>query len=201
MKIVHVLLRLLPFALVLQHGASAQSDSLPLAADTQGLERPRFEAVRFLFAMGYRNCDFSALDELIGRSSSTIVPMSVLLGIPVLENPTVTLVSGWGLDMRGGGRGMTVLFSSALLLRAGDDSWFQPVIGLGAEYTHVPWESATFRISASKTCPLFIVGVSIYGKCDLLMDLPFATDVSTTFGGKKYTIQLTGPGVTMQLSL
>jgi len=177
------------------------TDALPLAPDTSRLLRPKFETICFDFAIGITLSDFSELAQLTGSETNTYVPLSFYVQVPVMEDPTIILIGGWGFALGGGGGGGITSFSSFLVYRPSSFSFLRPIIGLGAGYTNYNYSTKSFIIDASESYPTLIFGLNIApNTLAILLTYPLATGLNTTFESKSYTIKPANFGLSLLLS-
>ena len=184
------------------------ADALPLAPDTSGLVRPRFATIRFDVALGLMLSDFSELKQLTGSATNISVPLSFYVQVPIAEDPSIVIISGWGFALGGAGGGSEASFSTFLLYRPGSSSSLKPIVGLGFGYTSYEYGTDGFlgpgmiSIHASESYPLLIFGLNIVpNTLDILLTCPLTKGLNTTFESNSYTIRPAGFGLSLLHSL
>jgi hypothetical protein len=175
-------------------------EKLPLAPNPGGLDRPKFGTIRFGLEAGIMHCDLSSLASLAGNSGTTAFPMSFKILIPILEDPSLSFMGGWGMVIPVRGGGSLTQFSAYLVLRPYTHTGLNPMIGLGAGRTVYSYTGPVI-IDAEESYPEIVAGISLAGDMlDLLVNVPLAGEITTTFESTSYTITPAGPGVSLMLT-
>ena len=200
--------------LLIEHGDEIlSSDALPLAPNKSGLSRPIFETIRFDVSFGYMQCDFSDLKQLIRTGGDFTLPLMFYIQIPLIEEPSIFFIGGWGFALGGSGGGDVFTSSSFLIYRPGGFFNPRPFVGLGFGHTSYDFGSDGFFdfdidlgghgyiIKASESYPIFIIGLNIVPNIlDIMFTYPLVKGTNTTFESKSYTIKLAGPGLNLLVS-
>ena len=178
------------------------NDSLPLAPNTLGLNRPLFHTTHFAFSIGLLISDFSSLGALSVSASSVCMPVSCYLEIPFAEDPLISIVGGGGFALGGASGGSLSTFSAFLIYRTGTSA-FSPFVGFGAARTSYNYSVISSNNNYSSNTNLAIDAGASYGmliggiclvpdRVDLLLSLPLGSGITTHFESKAYTI---GPAI------
>ena len=176
--------------------------ALPLAPNNSGLSRPKFETIRFGFAIGLMSTDLSALEPFVGTADRISVPVSLNIQVPITADPSFSLMGGFGWVVGGGGGGHGVTVSSFLLYRAGNYSYFKPILGLGVGYVNYGYDQGEIIINISQTYPELLLGMNIVPDVlDVMVTFPLAGSMQTSFESNSYTIKPAGLGMNLLLSL
>ncbi len=182
-----------------RHGST---DAIPLALNISELLRPRFETIRLDVAIGFVLSNFSEIEQLTGGPNNVYIPATLYVQVPIMEDPSIMLIGGWGFAVGGGGGGSIYSFSSFLLYRPGSFSFLKPIVGFGAGYTNYNYSSPGIIINASESYPALLLGLNIVPHTfAILLTYPLTRGLNTTFESKSYTIKPAGFGLSLLLSL
>lgn len=176
------------------------SDFLPLATNRTGLTRPVFSTIHFGLNLGVSIVDFSDLQPLIGSVPNIAFSIGGHMKIPVVTEPSISLVTGLGLKP-GGGKGGITSFSTFILSEVGLSRSMRTLIGFGVERAYYSY-SKDFIIHASQTYPIVMLGVNLADSgLDVVLTYPFAREQQKRFEDKVYSILPAGPALGLALSL
>ncbi len=172
-------------------------DTLPLAPNTSGLSRPRFPSIEFVLGAGISFHGLSQLAPLVPGESSASVLLSTHVRIPFSdEGPSWSFMGGWGSAIKGAG-GLTS-FTGSLLYQ----SPRYPIIGIGAGRTWYNYRDNRVAIRAAQSYPLLVFGTTLVPfHADILLSIPRAQKLTTSFQSRPYTITLAGTQLNVLLRL
>lgn len=191
--------------------------NLPLAANKEQLSRPFFKTVHLDISAGLAFCDFSDVQKFTGGSSGLAFMLSSFIEIPLHHESPLSILSGLGFALGGVSGGSLYNVSTIVLYRHPGRSIFKPVIGVG--YSKVDFrfvepsersssgslqgaKTGSVVIDAGEWFPILIGGVSLQPDvADILLAIPLANDLETSFESNGYRIQPAGITLSVLLSL
>ncbi len=170
-----------------------QDEPLPLAANTEGLPRPRFPVLRLGITAGIMQPDLSEVEALMQEKTGVVPLIGIDLDIPVIALPSLHIQLGWE------GAFVSHNFFAVAAFRPGNIGILRPVIGFGAGHCYWKFENSQVKMQAGYTYPLAQAGISIDGSIlDLVFTLPL-TGISTTYEGKDYRVAPAGPNLALRV--
>ncbi|MGE5314812.1 MAG: hypothetical protein ACM3Q4_08985 [Acidobacteriota bacterium] len=176
---------------------SAIGRPLRLAPNPGGLKRPRFESVTLAVSAGWMQSDLSKLEGAAAVEFRSPVTLSAFLHVPILHEPSIALVSGWGFHL---GEDFTT-FSAAGIMRTPSIYFIRPMIGAGIAHSAFHYQGSVI-IDASETYPFLLFGVAlIEDAADLVCTVPLGGTLSTPFEERIYTIRPFGIGIGLMVTL
>ncbi|MBE0645980.1 MAG: hypothetical protein IH600_18000 [Bacteroidetes bacterium] len=179
-----------------KHARYVENDApLPLAANTTGLQRPRFAVLRLGLSVGMMNPGISEVEGLMQEKRGVVPLVGVDLDIPLYEQPEFRLMLGWQ------GAFISHSFLAVASYRPGSIGIIRPVLGFGAGHCIWNFENDHLKLRTGYTYPLAQLGISIDGRIlDLVFTVPL-TGVKTTFDGKDYRIAPAGPNLALRIAI
>ena len=178
------------------------SESLPLASNSKGLPRPKWQTIHLDLAVGISTVDFSNMNKFVGGSSNAAFPFSVLLHLPLDDDGTRFIISGWSFSLGGVADGSLSTFSAAFAVRT-SSIWISLdlLIGLGIAHARYSY-SRDVIINATSTYPFVVLGGTLVPQLlDFTFAFPFVKSVETVFETVPYSLWLGGPSFAFLLSL
>lgn len=146
----------------LLHQASV--GELPLAPNTSGLARPSFQTMHLDVSVGMGAINLPAIESLTNSPSNIIVPVKIALDVPVMEDPGISIVVGWGAALGGAGGGDLESFSALALYRPATGAFpLKPIIGFGGERR---WYDFSGNVIINATQTYFHVHVRALCSCE-----------------------------------
>ena len=133
--------------------------------------------------------DFSQLNELTEKDFSTSYNMNLLFQVNIITDPIIFIRAGYGLNIDGIKEKNQFI---GLFIRTVDIYGFiKPLLGIGYCRTSFAFTNYDYKINAAKSYPALYFGLSIkHNLLDVLMKVPLAADLKTTFEQKTYEVNL-----------
>lgn len=168
------------------------SGHLPLAQNSGGLKRPRFETARLMIGIGGMFSNLSDLERLGVNKSNLTVPFSIYAYVPFQrDHPSLYFIGGWDI---GGNPSFKALFLYQFR--------FKLIVGLGGGKTWYSYDGDDVIIDSSQNHALLALGVNLSPqRVDLLLTVPLAPSLSTNFEGEEYSIRPAGIQISLLISL
>jgi len=175
--------------------AGEEGDTIPLATNPGKLSRPRFESFHLVLGIGGMVSKLSELEKLRADENNLSIPFLVYVYVPFLrEDPSFYFTGGWEMAVSGGRTSFKALFLY--------QNRYKILMGLGFGRSWFSYESDDLIIDVSQSYPLLAIGRNLDPqRVDLLLTVPIASSLQTTFEGTSYHIRPAGIQLSLLVSL
>lgn len=192
-------------------------DEIPLAINTANLSRPLFHTTHLDIGVGFLLADLSGIQKVIGGSTvagdtaspgsqgspSMFLSLSAFLHVPLLEEPSVSLIAGGGIAFGEPMQGTFLTYSVTLLFESHSIFLpFDPIIGIGIGHNRFSYEGSVI-VDVSASYPTAVLGLNVIPNVlNVLATIPLITkNLKATFESRDYTIRPAGTAVTLFVCL